>query len=321
MKKIISFILILAIIFSISTVAYATPETSNDQIFDSSYDYNRNCDYQTGIIIEKYDTIINGENDINYIALASSMSSEKDDRIAAMRMIVSIFDMAEEDEQIYLKSYIQSYAPYTDQEELNEFCESFKVSFPSTLASYNRQAAVDYAKKHAYNYNPAYPNLDVAWGDCANFVSQCLLAGGKAMTGDWYIYRKNNVYNTPTNVKELNYSWRLADPSPWISAKEFKNFWSDNSAATYEYSTSEYKSNHNTIFNKSIYVGDAVQILNPVLWWYEGQHTMIIVGYDSTNKDFIYAAHSGNTQNSTLINNVCNNTNYKKSHIKFYHML
>jgi len=44
--------------------------------------------------------------------------------------------------------------------------------------SYNAAAAVNYARKYCSNYNPAYYNYANDGGDCANFVSQCLKAGG-----------------------------------------------------------------------------------------------------------------------------------------------
>ena len=40
---------------------------------------------------------------------------------------------------------------------------------------YNAGAAVSYAKKYCKNYNKEYPSFN---GDCSNFVSQCLNAGG-----------------------------------------------------------------------------------------------------------------------------------------------
>ena len=43
------------------------------------------------------------------------------------------------------------------------------------------QKAVKYALKHAHNYNPEYKDWDGEGGDCANFVSQALRAGGLAM--------------------------------------------------------------------------------------------------------------------------------------------
>lgn len=52
------------------------------------------------------------------------------------------------------------------------------------------QAEISYAKKWAFGRNPQYFNFDDYGGDCTNFVSQCLYAGGAAMnftpdTG-WY---------------------------------------------------------------------------------------------------------------------------------------
>lgn len=58
------------------------------------------------------------------------------------------------------------------------------------MNQYNRQAAVAYAEKWALSRNPAYLNFDTFGGDCTNFASQCLRAGGSPMnytkdTG-WY---------------------------------------------------------------------------------------------------------------------------------------
>ena len=57
-------------------------------------------------------------------------------------------------------------------------------------AGYNKDAAIAYARKYAANYNPAYPAM--AGGDCASFVSQCLLAGGLPMDSTWYYKSSNN---------------------------------------------------------------------------------------------------------------------------------
>ena len=46
--------------------------------------------------------------------------------------------------------------------------------------SYNPSNALYYASQHcsASSYNPSYNNYKGRGGDCANFVSQCLMAGG-----------------------------------------------------------------------------------------------------------------------------------------------
>ena len=47
-----------------------------------------------------------------------------------------------------------------------------------TTLSYNAGKAVSYAQKWAYKRNPSYHDYSNEGGDCANFVSQCLIAGG-----------------------------------------------------------------------------------------------------------------------------------------------
>ncbi len=59
-----------------------------------------------------------------------------------------------------------------------------------TLYPYDRQAAVTYAHRWAYNRNPNFYNFDELGGDCTNFASQCLYAGSGVMnytpTFGWY---------------------------------------------------------------------------------------------------------------------------------------
>lgn len=58
------------------------------------------------------------------------------------------------------------------------------------MPEYDRRAAVTYARRWALGRNPNYMSLDGIGGDCTNFCSQCLYAGGCAMnyTPDfgWY---------------------------------------------------------------------------------------------------------------------------------------
>lgn len=53
----------------------------------------------------------------------------------------------------------------------------------------NYDAAISYARRHATKYNRAYKSFTGnGQGDCANFVSQILVAGGKKFTGPWRPY-------------------------------------------------------------------------------------------------------------------------------------
>ncbi|WRS26369.1 amidase domain-containing protein [Oscillospiraceae bacterium MB08-C2-2] len=79
---------------------------------------------------------------------------------------------------------------------------------------YNREKAVAYAHKWALGRNPAYYNFTGLGGDCANFASQCLHAGGGVMNYKplfgWY-------YNSPSD----------RTPS-WSGVKYLYNFLTSN---------------------------------------------------------------------------------------------
>ncbi len=60
---------------------------------------------------------------------------------------------------------------------------------------YNRRAAVEYAHKWAFGRNPAFYDFSEIGGDCTNFASQCLYAGGGIMNyapDGWYYIDPNN---------------------------------------------------------------------------------------------------------------------------------
>ena len=52
------------------------------------------------------------------------------------------------------------------------------LSLIFAIFGYDRDQVYLYAKKYAFNYNPKYADYNDIGGDCANFVSQCLIAGG-----------------------------------------------------------------------------------------------------------------------------------------------
>ncbi|MDJ0466422.1 amidase domain-containing protein [Streptomyces sp. H27-C3] len=89
---------------------------------------------------------------------------------------------------------------------------------------YNYAAMATYAEKYWSNYNPAYPSYDGAGagGDCTNFVSQALKAGGwKHAPGSWDDYRK--WWSDPTLGNTL--SWVGVNEWSWfaLSSKRTTN--------------------------------------------------------------------------------------------------
>ena len=88
------------------------------------------------------------------------------------------------------------------------------------MQKYNRQKAIEYAQKWALSSNPDFYHFGGIGGDCTNFISQCLLAGGAKMNfsqpdGWFYI----NLYNRSASWTSVYYlqKFLLSNMSPGIS--------------------------------------------------------------------------------------------------------
>lgn len=72
---------------------------------------------------------------------------------------------------------------------------------------YDRQKAVDYARRWAYSRNPRFYDFELIGGDCTNFVSQAIYAGGGVMnhtpTFGWYYYDVNQRAPAWTSAEAL----------------------------------------------------------------------------------------------------------------------
>lgn len=81
------------------------------------------------------------------------------------------------------------------------------MSVQRSSNGYSREEAVIYAKKWAMSRNPQYGNFSGMGGDCANFASQCLYAGGAVMNPKpvfgWYYYSLDNRTPSWSGVQYL----------------------------------------------------------------------------------------------------------------------
>ena len=71
---------------------------------------------------------------------------------------------------------------------------------------YDREAALRYAHRWAYERNPEYYDFDGLGGDCINFVSQVLAAGGAEQNysqNGWYFNSINDRSPSWSGVNEL----------------------------------------------------------------------------------------------------------------------
>ena len=93
------------------------------------------------------------------------------------------------------------------------YCDNNPVNYYDPDGLYDRKAAHLYAITWYNKRNPDYPYYNS--GDCANFVSQCLKAGGFKMNDSWSSYLKkgfNLMFSglNPNDKWNVSEAWRKA---------------------------------------------------------------------------------------------------------------
>jgi len=135
---------------------------------------------------------------------------------------------------------------------------------------YDRAAAVDYADRWALTSNPAY------WGspdsDCANFVSQCVRAGGlrplRSPGGEWHL----NGLEFPSVA--------------WVNVGGQKAAWSVPTGG----SSRPYIARSSSRLPRDWAAGDVVYLGNTVDGAPEWQHVIICVG--RADGEWVYDSHT-----------------------------
>jgi hypothetical protein len=167
---------------------------------------------------------------------------------------------------------------------------------------YNRTKAKAYIDTYWKNYNGAYPTFHGGGGDCANFVSQVLYAGGMPWVDDgrpnhytWFTnwYCKPGASNKDGD-KSISLSWKVA--------ASFKRHWENRAAKRIVIS---YKDaiNNMTDLSKQVFIGDPVQFCYASGVPY---HTLIVTGYAWDKaagvSDIVLASHTIDSNRRSLYN-------------------
>jgi len=74
------------------------------------------------------------------------------------------------------------------------------------IKEYNREKAVQYARKWAMDRNPKYYNFDPVGGDCTSFISQVIYGGSEIMNyglNGWYYKNGNDKSPSWSGVEYL----------------------------------------------------------------------------------------------------------------------
>lgn len=230
-----------------------------------------------------------------------------------------------EDIKYQLREYILSHGPYVKTDKVDEYIEKYNNSSKIyARSSYNRTEAVDYAFKWVHSYNTAYfPNLTYMGGDCTNYVSQAVAAGGYTLAGTWWIQKINSTYLAPKNIGQYRYSWSSSwpDESAWTFAPAFATYWQAR-VITGEYNASFVADNPQVPYSAPFYKGDIVQVMKPLtnngtIVGYEPTHSTIITNYSPENNDYRVSYHTYDTKDQLLSHFA---DSYRGYRIRFYRM-
>ncbi len=181
-----------------------------------------------------------------------------------------------------------------------EVIEEFRASAKNN--NYNRAKAKEYIDTYWKNYNPVYPTFHGGGGDCANFVSQVLYAGGMKWVDDgnpshytWFTnwYCKPGATNRDGD-RRITLSWKVA--------AAFRRHWVKRSARQI---LIKYKDAINSMekLSRELYIGDPVQFCyaNGVAY-----HTLIVTGFAWDKvagvNDIVLASHTIDSNKRSLYN-------------------
>ena len=211
--------------------------------------------------------------------------------------------------------------PIRDGSNWYIYCDNNPVMYVDPLGLYNREAAVNYAKKYSISTNYDVTEYDYGYNspnfrflqDCTNFVSFCLYkGGGMSQSDDWY------------------YKWAAGPPAyavgewsaTWTNSEEqFKAF----TNCTGQFPNTRYASGNAICIHESKWIGAAIKEYNirpgDVLYFLNPEknimgHTAMIV---STNNGRIkYAQHDDDKNDGDLNQYLDNNFGKEEAYTYVY---
>jgi len=110
-----------------------------------------------------------------------------------------------------------AFLPVTAQASGAHLVRNYNNGHPN----FNRIAARDYAARWVTTRNPAFSNFDGIGGNCTNFVSQALAAGGISFTTRVTSPTQNHWYY-------FSGGWGWGRTSSWTTASYFRRHFADN---------------------------------------------------------------------------------------------
>ena len=185
-----------------------------------------------------------------------------------------------------VESYVEGYKILKEDNKLAEITGGIEATGANPgLANYDVNKVTEYIANNWERYNPDYPCFTGWGGDCANFVSQCLYAGGMQMVGS-NASRFSNWFCRTNVAEEFSKT-----SSTWRGAEAFASYWSKNALEYKQFDNSCFKDKlaFNEIYRYSN-VGYAMSFINTNGRAY---HTTIVnLKNRDGDREIRFAAHS-----------------------------
>lgn len=223
--------------------------------------------------------------DINFgIRLSENLEDEKlcDILLQILREDMNMDEEIKEDIKVFL---FQSKKDYNDVSVIRQ---------NNIVSKYDRQRAKDYIDKYWKDYNTLYPSFKDGGGDCTNFVSQVLFAGGMEWVYDGKLdhytwYSNWYCFTGATNEdgdRRVSLSWKVAST--------FMLHWSIRASYHYKLTFENALIEFDDIVQK-MNIADIVQFCDDkgIAW-----HSLAIT--KKNNNDLILASHTRDSNSRSL---------------------
>lgn len=205
------------------------------------------------------------------------------------------------------------------------YCHNNPIAFSDPQGLYERESAVEYAKKYATSSNKEYLNFDsiidklryyiyanvMLSSDCTNFTSQALVSGGLTMNEEWYYSQKKNKSKLHDNLfLGFGCSWTYRDSDGKLTKSSMEYKFTDawcNAKSQFEY----FSDPTNGYIN-----GDVIKIDQ----YNEETIKKAIEENNIQPGDLLYFANSdtGTVSHSTMISSINNNMLHYAAHSSSY---
>ena len=199
-----------------------------------------------------------------------------------------------------------------DTQHLYVYCKDNPINYVDPSGhKYSPSKAANYAYKWGMKFNPQYAN-HTGQGDCTNFVSQCVHAGGKSMKKPLFLFYRRRISRTTSywySIKRQEYHGNYGPPtywkesSSWTAVKDFYTYWKKHGAKIIFCSSKK-------ILQRKAKKGDVVQLRERKNGW----HHSIIISRGSKG-NWKYAGHSKRRRAKSL-NSIKGENGYRIIRIK-----